>query len=201
MKKFKMPIFFYILALLTLLTILLLREANVYYTESFIDFDLSFFGLTQIIFFLFASVNLILMVILLRFVKSREGTSFVNKVIFIPIIVLIFAFIPVTRVFESYYLNNNIFAAIKFKDDRIESVKHLVNINTVNMKNLEGKSPLAVAIINDKYNIADYLVKNGASLDISEELKSKNEDTGEVVMDFGQCEDAKRFFGKYKVLQ
>lgn len=196
MKKFNIFAFIYILILFILLTIGITISNSTYYTSIEIDsYSPLFFA--QTIFIYLSPIYIVFLCVIYLFIPEKQN---LGKKLFktaLPIgISLLLLIIPITKIVDSRYLNTNIFAAIKFEDDNVESVQKLVDANTVNSKNFEGISTLAFALIHEKFKIADYLVKNGASLNISNQLAIKNND-GEIIIDFNKG-DAQKFLNQHK---
>jgi len=52
---------------------------------------------------------------------------------------------------------------------KIERMDGILNLDNINHQTIEGVTPLLLAILLDKYEIANYLIKNGADIHIPDE--------------------------------
>lgn len=167
MKKFKTKIAIFNLISFILLIVYVLKSANTYYTSHIIDHKFLFPMYIRMNFMIWGAIYLFSLSLICAYtfdnVKSR---SYLLKIALTVIVFLTLSSDPIAKFFDSYCLNNNIFAAIKYKDDDINSVKKLVNMNSVNKNNFEGISPLSFALIEEKFEIVEYLIKKGASVNV-----------------------------------
>lgn len=166
MKKFKTKIAIFNLISFILLIVYVLKSANTYYTSHIIDNKFLFPMYIKMNFMIWGAIYLFSLSLIFNYTfKNSESRKFILKIALAVVVSLTLSPDPIAKAFDSYCLNNNIFAAIKFKDDDINSVKRLVNVNTFNKNNFEGISPLSFALIHEKFEIAEYLIKKGASVD------------------------------------
>jgi hypothetical protein len=173
--------------------VLILITSKQFFTSTLKDGKFSFAGNLQLLHMLYVPTILITTFAIL---KEKRILITVLSSHFILAVALYFTFIPVASVAQNYYVNNNVFAAIKFENQNLDKVKSLIDETTVNIQNDDGTSPLAMALIYENLEIAHYLVEKGADLNIKKQLIFRNK-KGELYLDVYNQPEVQRFLKQY----